>query len=217
ILLILGGAALLAPITIARGSFTRDFAVMLGATVLIGAVLIYDHMARWVGFFFIALLGVYLAYCYFSEKRSDGDGQHVAEVEEIGAVKGPLWRSLVVAVLGLAAVIFGARLLVDAAIDLALTLGISETVIGVSVVAVGTSLPELAASIAAAVRRHGDVAIGNIVGSNIFNLLFILGVTAVIRPISVPDEILRLDYWVMAASALLLVLVCRTGWQVTRR
>lgn len=217
ILLILGITALLAPIAILRDSFRRDGAVMLGATALVGAVLLRDHIGRWMGLFFIALLAAYLVHCYFSEKSGRIESQHAAEAAVIEPVRGPIWRPIVLAILGLAGVIFGARLLVEAAIELAVMSGVSETVIGVSIVAVGTSLPELAASVSAALRRHGDIAIGNILGSNIFNLLFILGATAIIRPLSVPAEILQLDYWVMAGASILLVLVAYTGWQIVRR
>ena len=94
---------------------------------------------------------------------------------------------------------------------------LSEAVIGLTLVAVGTSLPELATSIIAALRRHGDVAFGNIVGSNIFNALGITGATALVTPIAVPGEIIRLDVWVMMATAVLLVVFAVTGWRVSRR
>ena len=218
VLLIIGTTALIAPIYVMRGPFPRDATVMMAAALLVGAVVLTDFMARWAGLLFLAALSVYLIYCYVSERRNTKEGaQHVAEAEEIEAVEGPLWKALLVTAIGLAGVIAGARLLVDSAIELATLLGISETVIGVSVVAVGTSLPELAASITAALRRHADVAFGNIVGSNIFNLLFILGVTATIKPIPVPDEIIRLDYWVMLGAMALLVVVSATGWKIVRR
>lgn len=218
ILLILGVTAAIAPIAVARGSFPRDAAVMVGATVLVGIAVCTGFLARWAGLLFLAGLAAYLVYCYLSERNAkDAGALHEAEAEEVAAVEGPLWKALAVTGAGLAGVLFGAKLLVDAAIQLALLHGISETVIGVSVVAVGTSLPELAASIAAACRRHADVAFGNIVGSNIFNLLFILGVTASIKPIPVPEEILRFDFWVMAAATLLLIAVAASSWRIVRR
>lgn len=217
ILLILGVAALIAPIAIRPRPLRRDGTVMIAATVLLGFVLASHFMARWTGLLFIALLIAYVCYCYWSEKDADDKSPPVVEVEEPAAGKGALWRGLLLAVVGLAAVVYGARLLVEAAIDLARLFDVSETIIGVSIVAVGTSLPELAASVSAAFRRQGDIAFGNIVGSNIFNILFILGVTATIKPIPVPHEILQLDYWVMAGAALLLVLVSYTGWKVVRR
>lgn len=218
VLLIIGATALIAPIAVARGPFPRDASVMLGATALVGAVVWTGFMARWAGLLFLAALITYLVYCYVSEQRAnDGPAPHAAEADEIEAVEGPLWKALAVTAIGLAGVVFGAQLLVNAAIELAQLYGVSETVIGVSIVAVGTSLPELAASVTAALRRHGDVAFGNIVGSNIFNLLFILGVTAGIKPIPVPEEIWKFDFWVMLAAMVLLVVVSATGWRIVRR
>jgi len=217
ILLILGVAALIAPITIQRRPLRRDGAVMIAATVLFGLILATGYMARWTGFLFILLLIAYVSYCYWSERNLGEESLQARDAEEIAAPKGPLWRHLLLAIAGLAGVIFGARLLVDAAINIARLYEISETVIGVSIVAVGTSLPELAAAVSASLRRQGDIAFGNIIGSNIFNILFILGATASIKPIPVPQEILRLDYWVMAGAALLLIFVSYTGWKVIRR
>jgi cation:H+ antiporter len=107
-------------------------------------------------------------------------------------------------------------MLVSGAIDAAASLGVSEAVIGLTIVAVGTSLPELVTSVVAARRGASDVALGNILGSNIFNMLGILGATALARTIPVPEAILDFDVWVMAASTVALVLVAVTGWRITR-
>jgi cation:H+ antiporter len=117
---------------------------------------------------------------------------------------------------GLAAAIFGAGLLVDGATVLASAAGVSESVIGLTVVAVGTSLPELIACVIAVLRKHADVALGNIVGSNIYNLCGILGLTALIHPIEVPAEIARIDIWVMLGVTALLIVQLRSGWRLSR-
>jgi cation:H+ antiporter len=117
---------------------------------------------------------------------------------------------------GIAGVVYGANLLVEAALVIARAAGLSEAVIGLTLVAVGTSLPELVTSVMAAIRKHTDVAFGNIIGSNIFNILGIAGVTAVVSPISIPPEIVRFDIWIMVATALLLVVFAITGWRVNR-
>ena len=96
-------------------------------------------------------------------------------------------------------------------------MGVSDTVIGLTVVAVGTSLPELVTSAMAAIRKHGDVAIGNIIGSNIYNVLGILGVTALVEPLAIPPEVARVDVWVMLAATLLLLAFAVTGWRLCRR
>ena len=107
-------------------------------------------------------------------------------------------------------------MLVTGAIDLAQGLGVSDTVIGLTVVAVGTSLPELVACVVAAIRRHSDVALGNVIGSNVYNVLGILGVTAMVYPIRVPPEIARVDIWVMLAATAALMVFMRTGGGLQR-
>ncbi|MFN7398105.1 MAG: sodium:calcium antiporter, partial [Sandaracinobacter sp.] len=118
---------------------------------------------------------------------------------------------IAMAVAGLAIIIFGGRVLVDSAVDLARTLGLSETVIGLTIVAVGTSLPEFITSVLAAVRRQSDIAVGNILGSNIYNILGIGGVTGLIAPTTFPPEMLRLDLFVMVGASVLLYLFARNG------
>ena len=110
----------------------------------------------------------------------------------------------------------GASLLIDGAVGLATRFGISETIIGLSIVAIGTSLPELVTSVVAALRGQNDVAFGNIVGSNIYNVFGILGVTALVQPIPIPREIMAVDIWVMLAATGALIVLARTGHRITR-
>jgi cation:H+ antiporter len=120
-------------------------------------------------------------------------------------------------VLGLTLTIFGAKFLVSSAIDIASNFGVSETVIGVTIVAVGTSLPELVTSLVASLKKQGNIAYGNIIGSNIYNVFGILGVTALIKPIVVPSALAQSDIWVMCGAALLLIISALTGWKVCRK
>ena len=117
------------------------------------------------------------------------------------------WIALVYIVLGLVGLPLGAHFTITGATDIASHWGVSEAVIGLTVIALGTSLPELATTVMAAIRQHGAVAIGNVIGSNIFNLLAIIGITAVVVPIDVPPEVLKLDVWVMLACAVLLAVL----------
>lgn len=117
---------------------------------------------------------------------------------------------------GLVAAIFGAGWLVEGAVVLAGAAGVSESVIGLTVVAIGTSLPELIACLVAVLRGHKDVALGNVVGSNIYNICGILGLTAAIKPIAVPAEIAAFDIWVMLGVTALLLVQLRSGWRLTR-
>lgn len=219
ILLILGVSAIIAPIATTRQAFTRDGSVLIAATLVLLAVILSGSIGRWTGAGFLGLLAGYLVYTYVTERSiPDPAAQlHAAEAVEVAPRHASLNLSLLLAFGGIAAVVFGADLLVGAAIVLATDFGISEAVIGLTLVAVGTSLPEFATSIIAAFRRHGDVAFGNIVGSNIFNALGIGGATALVAPIAVPAEIIRLDVWVMMATAVLLVVFAVTGWRVSRR
>ena len=124
--------------------------------------------------------------------------------------------ALLLSGVGLVVLIWGADLLVTAAIALARTSGVSESVIGLTVVAIGTSLPELATSVIAAVRRQADIALGNILGSNIYNVLGILGTTALIKPVAIPDDIASTDVCVMVAATLLLLVFATTGRRICR-
>jgi cation:H+ antiporter len=156
-----------------------------------------------------------MIFCCLTER--DGQDPSDAEAAQISQRPISLLMASVLALGGLAGVLIGADMLVESAIGLARKLEVSETLIGLTLVAVGTSLPELVTCVIAALRRHGDIALGNIVGSNIFNSLGIAGVTAIVVPVEVPAEIARLDIWIMLVTVLLLVAFARTNWRVSRQ
>ena len=218
VFLIIGLAALIAPLATNPAAFRRDGATLLAATALLLVLCQLSDLTRWGGALFVALLLVYICYCYLDERRT-GDEETLLHQEAAAAPTAParLPLALLFLVLGLAGVLIGAKFLVDAAIDLARFVGVSEAVIGLTLVAVGTSLPELVTSVMAALRKQPDVALGNVIGSNIFNALGIMGTTALIRPLSVPQPIARFDSWVMMAAALLLVIFAVTHWRIGRR
>jgi len=219
VLLVLGLAALIAPIAVSPGTFRLNGPIVVGASLLAILVFLLGGMGRVWGLVFVVLLLGFTSYSYWRGRQDQRDGQldHLAdEAETPRSRRASLALDLGLTVLGLAGIIGGANLLVEGAIELAHRVGISETVIGLTIVAVGTSLPELATSVIAAFRRHGDVALGNVIGSNIFNLLGILGVTALYRPIAIPQEIVALDAWVMLGSTLLLIHFAMTRAQVER-
>jgi len=210
---ILGLSALIYPMAVNPKGFKRD-AVMLSVSALacLGVVL-HGRMDMLVGVVFLGILLAYIVFVYTQEKRMPDEAAVVAEHRAQDARKGPgnMALSVGMAVAGIAITIFGARFLVDGSIALAKGLGVSDTIIGLTIVAVGTSMPELVTSVMAALRKHADVAYGNIVGSNIFNVLFILGTTSIIQPIDMPHQIARFDIWVMLAATGLLVYFARTG------
>lgn len=218
ILLILGAAALLSPIVVAKGVLSRDGSFLAVSQIALAAALFLTPVGRTSGGLLFAGLIAYIGLSYWLDRRSKSGAAalHSAEAESVTPPKGGLLVSLLLLAGGIAGVVIGAKLLVDGAISIAEGFGISDAVIGLTVVAVGTSLPELAASVAAALKRQGDIALGNVIGSNIFNALGILGATAIIRPIEVPASILGSDVWIMLGAAALLVLVAATGRRIGR-
>lgn len=210
ILLILGLAALLRPIAVSRASLKRDGGVMVAASLICVGILAVGAMGRVTGLILVGLLALYLAWVFLLERGTQSP--------ESGAERQPFpWTALALTLAGLVITILGARFAVSGAVGLAESLGVSETVIGLTIIAIGTSTPELVTSIIAVRRGEGDIAFGNIIGSNIFNILGILGVTAVIAPLDVPAQIARFDGWVMLASALVLVFFAFTGLRIGRR
>lgn len=215
VLLILGAAAILYPLNSNLHALKRDGAMMLAGALLCVAIGLYGVLLRLIGIGMIALLVAYIAFAYVSEKRNAS--LRAPSKDEPDVRPMPLGKGLVYAIAGLAMVMFGADWLVRGSIALSLNAGISETVIGLTIVAVGTSLPELAISVIAAFRRNADIAIGNIIGSNIYNVFGILGVTALIQPIAMPDRIANADAWIMLGITLLFLIFAATGAKITRR
>jgi len=207
ILLILGVAAVLAPVAIARSGFLRDGSVLMAATVLCAVLVVRGDVGRGAGAVLVLCLVAYLVYALKTGDADDTDPPAKAMATA---------PALLLALGGLALTLVGAWLLVKGAVSIAAALGVSEAVIGLTVVAVGTSLPELVTSVAAARKGQGDLAFGNVVGSNIFNILGILGVTALVKPLAVPPEIIGFDIWVMLGATALLIGFALAGWRVTR-
>ena len=219
ILLILGIAALLRPVATTAAAFRRDGTVLVLASLLGLWIVLAGSIGRGAGAAFVVLLLAYIVVTYLLERNdaSPSAQLHKAEAELIPVPpSGSTPVALATLVGGLVLTVLGARLLVDGAVDLARDLGVSETVIGLTIVAVGTSMPELVTSVMAARRGQSDVAFGNIVGSNIYNILGILGVTALVTPLAVPPEIARFDIWVMLAATAALVAAAVTGWRINR-
>lgn len=219
VLLVLGFAAILAPVAVNPAAFKRDGSVMVLAAVLGLVVVLIGDVGRLSGVLFLTTLIGYLSFTLISERRAKATPAAAVYEAEAEAVLGPDYNlriSLIIAAVGLVFTILGARFLVSGAVSLAQAAGVPETVIGLTIVAIGTSMPEFVTSIIAVRKGQGDVALGNILGSNIFNILGILGMTAIIQPLSVPAQIMQFDIWVMLAATLLLVTFARTGWRIGR-
>lgn len=228
ILLIVGIAALISPMVVASNALKRDGMVMLVVAIVFAAVAALMPLGRAVGAVFVAALIIYI-YLAFRQEKSAAPADHGAVYDKSVALqeadtalapptaaKKTLLVSVLIALGGLILVVIGGRFLVDGAVSLARGLGISETVIGLTIVAVGTSMPELVTSVVAGLRKQGDVAFGNIVGSNVYNILGIGGFTALIAPGAVPVEIVTFDNLVMIAVSLALVVFAWTGLKIAR-
>ena len=219
ILFILGLSAVILPLSVNPASFARDSIALGGSALLATGAVLLGMIELLPGIVLLAALTGYVWWAYKSESAShDAEAvrhEHEAEDRPVPPNTGPVVLGAMI-LAGLAAAIFGAGWLVDGAIVLASAAGVSQSVIGLTVVAVGTSLPELIACIVAVLRKHEDVALGNVVGSNIYNLCGILGLTALIHPIEVPAEIAAFDIWVMLGVTALLIVQLRSGWRLSR-
>ena len=171
------------------------------------------------GLLFVILLATYLTYLIYSDRKQNGGAKADNEDDDdLPVPSKSVWLDLLMVAGGILAVVGGGELLVDNAIVLAKTFNVSDEVIGLTLVSVGTSLPELATSVMAAIRKHSDIALGNVLGSNVYNILGIAGITALIKPIPVTDHMVQIDIPVMIGVSLILfflaVVVKRFGKRV---
>ena len=199
ILLVLGAPALISALAVTR-EVQRDFLMMVAVTVLFTGLALTGVIGRWQA---LVLLGAFALFMADSirrgrKARTDPDELEGADLSMSGT------RIALFTGHGVVGLPLGASLLVDGAVDIAQVLGVSDLMIGLTIVAVGTSLPELATTLMAAIRREGGVALGNIIGSNLFNLALILGVAGLFGAMPIPAQMVRLDLWVMLGAALVL-------------
>ena len=209
VLVILGLAASLTTISVATSTIFREIPFMTAVTGLLlilgldGTVTLMDGVILWGAFL------VYLGYLFRMARNGEAD------VEEISADR-PIWKSALWTVVGLVFIITGSNVAVEAATDIARALGLSERLIGLTIVALGTSLPELFTSVSAAKRGNADIAIGNIVGSNIFNILFVVGTSALVTPIPFATAF-RTDAMIAIVTSVLLFVCCLHRSRLSRK
>lgn len=208
--LILGLAAFVYPVAVHIDLLRREIPIMIAVSVLAFLLFQDREIGRSDGFIFLVAFAGFIAMTVILALRARKEDKAFAKEEaELEATEEPIItadqrpREIMRLIVGLVVLMIGARMTVDGATALAREIGISELVIGITLVAVGTSLPELATSVIAALKRQSDIAIGNVVGSNIFNILFILGVTAVLKPIPVAAAIVQRDSLIMIGFAVL--------------
>lgn len=206
VLLILGLSSIISPLVIQKNTLRYEIPFTALVTLLLLGLGIWDYsIGRWDGVLFLLIMAAFMVYLVImSKKKNNAD-----KSEEKPAAKMPVWKIILFIVLGGAAIIYGSQLTVNSATAIAKHFGMSERLIGLTIVAFGTSLPELITSVTAAIKHKADIAIGNIVGSNIFNILFVLGTTAVISPIMYSKEFITDNIAAFAAMVLLFVCVVK--------
>ena len=209
-LLIVGCAAMVAPMVIAPSTVKKDMPFAVGASMLLLAVILMGNdVSRSDGFVLLAFFALFMVYT-FRVALQEGNGENASVAAPVN-----VWKSLLYVVAGLGGLIIGSNLFVDSASDVARQLDISEGVIGLTIVAGGTSLPELATSVVAARKGQSAIAIGNVIGSNVFNILLILGLTATVSPMAV-QGITVVDLSVMLVSILMVWAFSYTKYTVAR-
>lgn len=203
IALILGTTALMAPIAVKSGVLRREFPVLLAVTVLAAWQLADGVLSRWDGIVLLVVFFLLVGWTVIGSMRTNIEVmEEEVDIKEMTPGKAALW--LLVGLVGLVA---GSRLLVSGAVEIAAALGVSDLVVGLTIVAIGTSLPELAASIVATRRGEHDMALGNVIGSNVFNTLAVVGIAATVHPLSVEPVVLERDVLFMGALTVSLFFV----------
>ena len=222
ITLVIGTSAVIAPLVVASQTLRREFPVLFAVTALAWLLCLDAELSRLDAVLLMVAMAVVLwliARQARAARRSDPLRQEfdaqAAESEDMSAGRAALWAAL-----GLAALLAGSKMVVFGASEIARAYGVSDLVIGLTIVAVGTSLPELGASVASALKGEPDMAVGNVLGSNMFNLLPVLGIAGLIQPFSIEREALQRDFPIMVALTIVLFVMC-LGWrrgagQVTR-
>ena len=211
VLLILGCAALFYPIKCRRRIFLKNYKFLFLVNVIFVAFALTGKFVLWQG---MIMLGLLLAFIYHNYKNAN---KTVVSEDSLSPIANKNWFYVTaVTVAGLVAIMYGADFLVKGASNIAKIFGVSDEVIGLTIVAIGTSLPELATTIVAALKKQNDVALGNIIGSNIWNIVFIMGFTSVVTDVKVPTQFMYYDIWVMFLSTVLLYPVMMTKARMNR-
>ena len=219
ILLIVGAAALFVPLAVHPDALKRDGMMIAFATILFIAIALMGTASWYHGVIALTVLVAYLGYSIWSDRRGiDAAAQMHSDEGELlqSGLPDKMWAMLLALAIGLVALVAGSRFAVIGASAIAREAGISEEVIGITLVAFGTSLPELATAMVAAARKQADVCIGNVIGSNIFNLLGITGAAAIAAPLPFSASVVTFDIWVLAAVTILFMWFMLTGRRIQR-
>lgn len=217
VLLVLGVPALISVLQTSRCDTRQSYLTMLVASVLFIGLAFWGTFTWVSGIVLLAMLGYMLWQSYAHAMRHRRAAREQEEDLEDADPTMPNWMIAAYLIGGMVGLPIGASLLVTSSVNIAQSLGVSETVIGLTLVAIGTSLPELATTVMAAIRRSSDVALGNVIGSNMFNLLAIIGITTLVGPIPVPSSVLAFDIWIMLGASLMLIPFVLMGRDIGKR
>ncbi|MFK7866669.1 MAG: calcium/sodium antiporter [Alphaproteobacteria bacterium] len=211
ILLVLGCAAMIYPVFCKDAVIKRDAIIVVLASILLIGLAWFGVISRIAGGVMVSALILYLFYCYKAEKKQavtgDSPSDIAQDLTDFSDAKTPLVKGMIFAAGGMFLLVFGADWLVTGASNIARVFNVSEAVIGLSLVAIGTSLPELATAIAASLKKHSDVLIGNILGSNLFNILSILGISALVKPVAISSNFIQFDMPLGLATAVIALII----------
>ncbi len=215
-LMIVGCTAAIVPISVTKGTLSKEIPLCILASVVLficaNEVLINKATANTIsssdGMLLLCFFLIFLGYTFAIARNGNGSGEGESEIKEM-----PIWKSVLFIAAGLAGLVYGGQFFVNGASGIARGLGVSESIIGLTLVAGGTSLPELATSVVAALKKNPEMAIGNVIGSNLFNIFFVLGCSATISPLNI-QGITNLDFGVLIGSCVLLYIF---GWFFKKR
>lgn len=218
ILLVLGLPSLIAFTDCSGKGTMKSYLFMLFVSLVFVALIFGGVLGHSGGLILLAFLALYLGWNFYEAKkyRRACDNDDNDPLDDVGSVPKSLWIAILSLIGGLIALPIGASLTVESAVKIARAWHVSEAAIGLTIIAIGTSLPELVTTITAALKRHTEMAVGNAIGSNIFNILAILGITATLVPIGVPPQLLTFDVWIMLAASLFLFPFVRFCWPIGR-
>jgi cation:H+ antiporter len=221
VLFILGLSALIAPLIVAKQLIKLDVPIMIGVSLLVLLFAMNGSIGLLEGILLVLIGLLYVGFLLVQsrkEQKTQGTDEFEKEYGAVNAKSKGMWSNIVFVAAGLAMLIYGSDFLVKSAVVIASSLGVSELVIGLTIIAVGTSLPEVATSVIASLRGEREIAVGNVVGSNIFNLLFILGIASIFSPggVSVQQSAINFDIPVMTAVAFACLPIFFTGLKIER-
>ena len=207
--LVLGIAALVSPVHVEKTLIRREVPVCVGAAILLFVLSLDGALTRIDG---LILIGALIAFIVVATKMALAE--RTENVEK--AMTGAMWKYALLALLGITLLAVGGRLLVGSALFVARHYGISEIFIGITMVAIGTSLPELATSVVASAKGENDICVGNVIGSNIYNVLLVMGVVAIVQPIPIASSLLTCEFPFLLGASLIVLPILRTGFRISR-